>query len=1144
MTQRSPRYRTLFLLLLACWLLAIPSVQAQGPIAYYPFNGNANDASGNGHNGTVTGATLTIDRFGRTASAYSFDGDDFIQVSHSPALVFGRNDNFTLNAWVRMCQTQSEFAGIVVKGPTNTYRPGYQLVIRSSNKASSVISNNDGNWTGVRGRTGLDGCCWHFITLVVSPPTSSVRLYVDGILDDSATSSIIEPDYLDQQNPLFIGKERNSSVFFRGDIDDIRIYNRMLAKREIDSLYRLENWSGASDSTTVTEVHICDEYPIKIGPVDPLLPPYRWNTGATTEEITITADGTYWIRGTRPGGCPRIDTFHVKATILPPPTVTSVLACSGVPATLVSSGLRAPFLWSTGATSESLVVGTSGTYWVTGTYEGGCTRTDTFHVTAGVSPPSKVTTMQACAGNSKILSAGDLKPPYLWSTGARSQTIEVRESGSYWVSGSVGAECPRIDTIHVVFEAPSPIDAGSKISICRGDTVRLQATGAGGYRWDPHPSLSCTDCASPLASPAVTTSYIVTSTDAVTCPGRDTVQVIVYSAIPPDAGPDRTICPGDTIALQSNGGDGTYRWDADPGLSCTDCRNPRVAPSASTRYIVTVTTANGCKASDTVNVVVAAPAVASAGRDTAICTNGSVQLDASGGVRYQWSPAEGLSCDNCANPVASPLRSTRYRVTVWNAAGCAAFDEVDVEIVVPPVVRLTGDTVICRGSTLQLEAGGGTSYRWMPHPDLSCLDCPNPAATPSAETTTYYLTVANNAGCETIDSVTVRVNEGPALILEGDSTVCRGTPAHISVSGAVSYRWWFSAGSPGCPTCEEQSIVPDGPTTLWVEGRDVQGCVTIDSFTVSVANQPELVIRGGGAICPGESLTLHASGATSYRWEPREGLSCSDCADPVASPSETTTYRVTGIHANGCMDSSSATVELRLPVTAVAMLPAETSLSIGKVTGISVTLDQELTADTLTFDIVWRRGLFALQNVEPSAALRNDGWTQEILSAEGDRYNSRFIRSRPGLLSAGPLIDLTLVGYLGDTTRTDLPFTLLANSSCATLESRPGHVTIDSICGLELRLITVSGGKLRLDSPAPNPVIGTAVIRYAIPFAADDIDLTLIDAAGRTTVIRSGYHAEGEHEASLDGTVISSGVHTLRLRVGEMSRQIQLVVIR
>src|SRR5687767_3937440 len=81
-------------------LCPVVAAEAQGLVAHYPFSGNANDESGNGHHGVVTGATLIADRFGQARSAYLFDGKDFITVPHSPEFSFRPDQEFTIAAWV------------------------------------------------------------------------------------------------------------------------------------------------------------------------------------------------------------------------------------------------------------------------------------------------------------------------------------------------------------------------------------------------------------------------------------------------------------------------------------------------------------------------------------------------------------------------------------------------------------------------------------------------------------------------------------------------------------------------------------------------------------------------------------------------------------------------------------------------------------------------------------------------------------------------------------------------------------------------------------------------------------------------------------------------------------------------------------
>jgi hypothetical protein len=91
-------------------------IPTDGLVAYYPFNGNADDESGNKNHGTVYGAQLTTDRFGIPNKAYSFNGSsDFIKVANGAAFNFDKTNAFTLNVWINPHHTQLDYAGILDK---------------------------------------------------------------------------------------------------------------------------------------------------------------------------------------------------------------------------------------------------------------------------------------------------------------------------------------------------------------------------------------------------------------------------------------------------------------------------------------------------------------------------------------------------------------------------------------------------------------------------------------------------------------------------------------------------------------------------------------------------------------------------------------------------------------------------------------------------------------------------------------------------------------------------------------------------------------------------------------------------------------------------------------------------------------------
>ncbi|PCH69983.1 MAG: hypothetical protein COC01_00025 [Bacteroidetes bacterium] len=201
-------------------------------VASYPFNGNANDESGNGNNGTVNGATLTIDRFGSDSSAYSFDGvDDYIISSSTVSVGLER----TVNFWAKV--------------PTTNVNPSYTPILVGSDFAVSL-----GNWGGTGGALAVqDGAAnwygadslvddgeWHFYSVTASlGDTSGIEFYQDGKILKSRISdnnfTFNSSNYI-----IEIAKNSNGGIYLNGSLDEIKIYNCTLDSSQIDSIYQAE----------------------------------------------------------------------------------------------------------------------------------------------------------------------------------------------------------------------------------------------------------------------------------------------------------------------------------------------------------------------------------------------------------------------------------------------------------------------------------------------------------------------------------------------------------------------------------------------------------------------------------------------------------------------------------------------------------------------------------------------------------------------------------------------------------------------------------------------------------------------------------------------------------------------------------------
>lgn len=210
-----------------------------GLVAYYPFNGNVNDESGNGNDGVVDGASLTQDRKGNTNSAYSFDGvDDYIEIPHSDE--FNLTD-FTLVAWCRISEIGEHGARLIHKwnnnSSWNTHNYGLGL---SSNGYSIVGFKNlqpSVQGFGAEGNTNNNDDNWHQIIGCVKGG-EFIKIYVDGVLENSEEITAV-PEYAN--SPIRIGKTEDSINWYgcpKGDIDNIRIYNRVLNEAEIETLYK------------------------------------------------------------------------------------------------------------------------------------------------------------------------------------------------------------------------------------------------------------------------------------------------------------------------------------------------------------------------------------------------------------------------------------------------------------------------------------------------------------------------------------------------------------------------------------------------------------------------------------------------------------------------------------------------------------------------------------------------------------------------------------------------------------------------------------------------------------------------------------------------------------------------------------------
>ena len=367
------------------------------------------------------------------------------------------------------------------------------------------------------------------------------------------------------------------------------------------------------------------------------------------------------------------------------------------------------------------------------------------------------------------------------------------------------------------------------------------------------------------------------------------VITVLPEAFEANAGPDQTICQGESVVLSASGGQ-SYLWsngETTPSIN--------VNPTETTTYTVTAFDEFDNSDEDTVTVTVNELPSANAGDDETICEGDTITLTATGGDDYLWSTGE-----TTASISVTPSSNTTYTVEVTNDNACSNSDDVTVFVSPLPNITVSNDVTIMNGESTTLTVTGSDNYTWSTGETTSTIE-----VSPS-ETTTYTVSSTSENGCTSNGEVTVTVI--PELIANAgdDVEICNGEEVILTASGGVNYEW--STGE----TSAQITISPNTTTTYTVTVSDNFGNSDSDSVTVTVNDIPTLTITEDVTIIEGESVQLNVSGASDYEWNTGETNETI-----IVTPSTTTTYTVTGSTA-----SCSAEAQVTVTVEEVLVISA------------------------------------------------------------------------------------------------------------------------------------------------------------------------------------------------------------------------------
>ena len=329
---------------------------------------------------------------------------------------------------------------------------------------------------------------------------------------------------------------------------------------------------------------------------------------------------------------------------------------------------------------------------------------------------------------------------------------------------------------------------------------------------------------------------------------------------------------------------------------------------------LTVTNSKGCINTVSFPVdVLDKPIITLGFRDTLICRNDAVQLNAAGTGVFNWTPLTNIVNANTSTPTVTPPSTTWYYVNLTDN-GCVNRDSVRVRVVNTVTLRAINDTTICQGDAIQLNAtSDGLAFSWTPVANLSNPNIINPVAI--TNNTTTYTVVATIGSCTATDQVIVTTVPYPVANAGPDQTICYNTDAQLNGShDGVSFNW-SPVSYLNNPVILNPISSPPRTTTYVLSAFDTRGCPKPGRDTVVITVLPKVRAFAGRdtTVVVGQPLLFNGTGGINYLWSPPTGLSSTTIHNPVGvynSSIDSVRYKLIVSDIAGCIDSAFVTVRV------------------------------------------------------------------------------------------------------------------------------------------------------------------------------------------------------------------------------------------
>ncbi len=436
---------------------------------------------------------------------------------------------------------------------------------------------------------------------------------------------------------------------------------------------------------------------------------YLWSNGATTQSIVATTTGSYSVTVNNNGQLSTTNTINVIVNSVPANSIltsgpTSI--CQGSSLTLTAAA-GSSYIWSNGATTQSINITSAGNYSATVTNSNGCTSVSTPVVVSIVNPTATITangSTSICSNKSVTLSA-NAGTNYLWSNGAITQTINVNTAGTYTVTVTQNGGCSIASSGTIITVNTSPnsiVSASGPTTFCNGSVTLTSGAANSTYLWSNGSTASS-------ITVSTTGNYSCTATatngcTSVSSPVSVAAQTGTITTPTISASGTTTFCSGSSVNLTSSAG-ASYLWS-------TGATTQSINLTAAGTYYVTVSQVGGCSATSagkTVTVNPVATFTVSTNGPLSFCQGGNVTISvtSSNAQGYVWYKN---------NSVISNATASNYKVTTSGTylvrvqlGSCGVFSSPYVVSVPCREGELTETTVTCYpnpfSSTLNFNLG-------------------------------------------------------------------------------------------------------------------------------------------------------------------------------------------------------------------------------------------------------------------------------------------------------------------------------------------------------------------------------------------------------------------------------------------------------